>query len=61
MPKLKMNQYRDKALAILDSYPESEVKESLREFVHYTTSRKNSIIQPRGEFVQPVQDLNIMS
>ena len=38
--ELKMNQYRDKALAILDSYSESEVKESLREFVHYTTSRK---------------------
>jgi octaprenyl-diphosphate synthase len=38
--ELKMNQYRDKALAILDSFPESEVKESLREFVHYTTSRK---------------------
>jgi octaprenyl-diphosphate synthase len=38
--ELKMNQYRDKALAILDSYPESEVKESLREFVRYTTSRK---------------------
>jgi hypothetical protein len=31
--ELKMNQYRDKALAILDSYPDSEVKESLREFV----------------------------
>ena len=38
--ELKMNQYRDKALAILDSYGESEVKESLREFVQYTTSRK---------------------
>jgi octaprenyl-diphosphate synthase len=37
--ELKMNQFRDKALAILDSYPESEVKESLREFVLYTTSR----------------------
>src|SRR5665647_1929076 len=37
---VKMNQYRDKALAILDSYPESEVKESIREFVQYTTSRK---------------------
>jgi len=37
---VKMNQYRDKALAILDSYPESDVKESLREFVRYTTSRK---------------------
>jgi octaprenyl-diphosphate synthase len=38
--ELKMNQYRDKALAILDSYPDTDVKESLREFVHYTTSRK---------------------
>jgi octaprenyl-diphosphate synthase len=38
--ELKMNQYRDKALAILDSYDESEVKESLRQFVQYTTSRK---------------------
>jgi octaprenyl-diphosphate synthase len=38
--ELKMNQYRDKALAILDSYPDSEVKESLKEFVHYTTSRE---------------------
>jgi octaprenyl-diphosphate synthase len=38
--ELKMNQYRDKALAILDSYADSEVKESLREFVRYTTSRK---------------------
>jgi octaprenyl-diphosphate synthase len=39
--ELKMNQYRDKALAILDSYPESEVKNSLKEFVYYTTSRNN--------------------
>jgi octaprenyl-diphosphate synthase len=38
--ELKMNQYRDKALAILDSYPDTEVKESLKEFVRYTTSRK---------------------
>lgn len=38
--EIKMNQYRDKALAILDSYPDSEVKESLKEFVNYTTSRK---------------------
>jgi geranylgeranyl pyrophosphate synthase len=36
---LRMNQYRDKALAILDTYQESEVKNSLREFVHYTVSR----------------------
>lgn len=38
--EIKMNQYRDKALAILDSYPNSDVKESLKEFVQYTTSRK---------------------
>jgi octaprenyl-diphosphate synthase len=38
--ELKMNQYRDKALAILDSYPESEVRESMKEFVFFTTSRK---------------------
>jgi octaprenyl-diphosphate synthase len=37
---IKMNQYRDKALAILDSYPPSDVRESLREFVFYTTSRQ---------------------
>jgi octaprenyl-diphosphate synthase len=35
----KMTQYRDKALAILDSYADSAVKESLKEFVFYTTSR----------------------
>jgi octaprenyl-diphosphate synthase len=38
--ELKMNQYRDKSLAILDSYPDSDVKNSLKEFVNYTTSRK---------------------
>ena len=37
--EMKMHQYRDKALAILDSYPDSEVKDSLRAFVLYTTSR----------------------
>ena len=37
--ELRMNQYRDKALAILDSYPDSGAKDSLREFVFYTTSR----------------------
>jgi octaprenyl-diphosphate synthase len=35
----RMNQYRDKALAILDTYPDSETKNSLKEFVQYTTSR----------------------
>lgn len=37
--ELKMNLFRDKALAILDSYPESEIKDSLKGFVNYTTSR----------------------
>jgi octaprenyl-diphosphate synthase len=37
---LKMNQYRDKALAILDIYPGSEVRNSMREFVYFTTSRE---------------------
>lgn len=36
----KMNQFRDKALAILDSYPDSEIRSSLKEFVYYTTARK---------------------
>lgn len=35
----KMNHYRDRALEILDSYPYSEIRESLRSFVNYTTSR----------------------
>jgi octaprenyl-diphosphate synthase len=38
--ELRMNQYRDKALAILDSYPESEIRDSMKEFVLFTTSRK---------------------
>ena len=38
--ELKMNQFRDKALAILDSYPDSEVKKSLKAFVYYTTERE---------------------
>ena len=38
--KIRMNQYRDKALATLDIYPESEVKNSLKEFIYYTTERK---------------------
>jgi octaprenyl-diphosphate synthase len=36
---IKMNQFRDKALAILDIYPESDVRNSLRDFVYYTVSR----------------------
>jgi octaprenyl-diphosphate synthase len=38
--ELRMNMYRDKALAILDTYPDSEVKESLKSFVNFTTARK---------------------
>lgn len=38
---IKMNQYKDKALAILDSYPESEIKNCLRQFIYYTISRNN--------------------
>jgi octaprenyl-diphosphate synthase len=37
--EIKMNQFRDKALSILDTYPESDAKRSLKEFVYYTTSR----------------------
>ncbi|MBN1108909.1 MAG: polyprenyl synthetase family protein [Bacteroidales bacterium] len=37
--EVRMNGYRDSALAILDSYPESDLKESLKSFVYYTTSR----------------------
>ncbi len=34
-----MNQYRDKALAILVSYPDSAIRDSLKRFVNFTTSR----------------------
>jgi octaprenyl-diphosphate synthase len=37
--ELKMNLYRDKALAILDTYSVSDVRNSLYKFVLYTTSR----------------------
>ncbi len=37
---LKMNQYRDKALAILDTYPQSDVRKSLVDFVNYTVQRE---------------------
>jgi octaprenyl-diphosphate synthase len=36
---LKMHHYRDNAMAILNTYPDSEVRNSLQEFVLYTTSR----------------------
>lgn len=37
--EMKMNLYRDKALAMLDSYADSGYKESLKRFVNYTASR----------------------
>jgi octaprenyl-diphosphate synthase len=36
----KMNQYLGKSIEILDTYPDSDVKESLKTFVNYTASRK---------------------
>lgn len=37
--EIRMNEYRDKAFSILDTYPSSEAKTALIEFVYYTTSR----------------------
>lgn len=37
----KMTEYRDKALAVLDSYPESETREALRELVFFTINRNS--------------------
>lgn len=36
----KMVEYRDKALEILNSFPEGEAREGLIELVHFTTTRK---------------------
>jgi octaprenyl-diphosphate synthase len=36
----KMTEYRDKALEILNSYPEGDAREGLIELVHFTTTRK---------------------
>jgi octaprenyl-diphosphate synthase len=36
-----MYEYKDKALAILEQYPDSEVKNSLIDFVNFTINRKN--------------------
>jgi octaprenyl-diphosphate synthase len=38
--RLKMTEFRDKALEILKSYPESETRQALEELVLFTTSRK---------------------
>jgi len=36
----KMNEYRNKALRILDQFPDNEARRSLSELVNYTTNRK---------------------
>ncbi len=36
----KMHEYRDKALEILNTFPEGEARKSLTEIVYYTTNRK---------------------
>lgn len=36
----KMNEYRDEALAILNTYPDSPARKALEELVRYTTDRK---------------------
>ena len=36
----RMIEFRDKALEILRSYPENEVRDSLEELVYFTTTRR---------------------
>lgn len=36
----KMNDYKDKALAILDNFPDSPYKKSLQQMIHYVVERK---------------------
>ena len=36
----KMNQYRDEALSILQSFPQSQARDALEELVRFTTDRK---------------------
>lgn len=38
--EMMMEKYRDKSLAILDTYPDSDYRTSLKEFIEYTTSRR---------------------
>jgi octaprenyl-diphosphate synthase len=37
----KMEEFRDKALAILQTFPENDARHSLHELVHYTINREN--------------------
>ena len=36
----KMIEYRDKALVVLNSFPQSTTRDALEELVRYTTDRK---------------------
>ena len=36
----KMSEFRNKALDILNTYPENEISEALREMIYYVTERK---------------------
>lgn len=37
----KMHEYKNKALSILEAFPDSQSKSSLKELVLFTTERKN--------------------
>ncbi len=37
----KMDEYRDKALNVIDSYPESEARDALKELVYFTINRNS--------------------
>ena len=37
--EMMMDKYRDKAFAILDTFPDSEYRRSMQEFIDYTTAR----------------------
>jgi octaprenyl-diphosphate synthase len=39
--RIKMGEFRDKALDVLDSYPDSDTREALRELVFFTINRNN--------------------
>ena len=36
----KMEQYKNEALAILESFPDSDIKKGFLELVHFVTDRK---------------------
>ena len=38
--ELKMKEYTNRALDVLNGFPETEASNSLKEFIHYTITRK---------------------